>query len=516
MNDDGRKSMEEIHGLGRRQTEGDGPVLPPHNLSAEAAVLGALLFDNAVYDQTREALRADDFYAPAHQAIYAHASALIEMGQTADGVTMNEWSKQEPAVAEIGGAGYLIQLLDAAAFGPELRDYCVMIRDLGARRALIRIGTELQEYGVDTPADVKPSDLVERARDGLQAIEDMRLRGSQWEATASSAARVFADMEDMLRHGKPGEVRGLKTGIPDLDRRLGGLIGGRLIIVGGRPGMGKSGFASNVAASIAADIARDGNGNNVVGFFSLEMEKADYDRRLISSLAHKTGAGRVEYQDVQNGSLGQNEFSILREGGRAIPKTLYVDQSPALSVGDIAARARALRRSAGRLDLILIDYLQIMNLQQGRNETKTDALGRATSGLKRLAKELHVPVIALSQLSRALESRENKRPMLSDLRESGSIEQDADQVIFCYRDDYYLERSEPPHGNDEQPKVKQKWMEWWMATEAAKGVIELICAKNRHGKVGTVKAHYDAGTDCLVASKGELDAAEQQSGGNLL
>jgi replicative DNA helicase len=499
--------MARVHGFGQKR-EGEADK-QPHNLSAEAAILGAILFNNQDLDRIREIVRADDFYAVAHQKIFHRAMILIEAGFTADGVIMHEWAEQTPEVRDIGGANYLIDLLESAAFGAELTDYCVMVRNSAARRMLISTGQLMQDSGRHPKEGTNPSEWLEEARDSLQAIEDMHLRGSKWEAASESSVRVYAQMEDIVQNGKPGQVRGLRSGLPELDKRIGGLVPGRLIVLAGRPGMGKSGVASNIAASVAADRADHGDGNNVVGFFSLEMEKSDYDIRLISSLAHKTGAGRVEYQDAGNGSLGINQLAILREGRNAIPDTLYCDDTGALSVGDIAARARALKRSAGRLDLIVIDYLQIMNLMFRPGESEAAALGRTTSALKQLAKDLNVPIILLSQLSRQCEMRENKRPQLADLRGSGSIEQDADIVIFCYRDEYYLAKSEPPHGASGS-ETEKKWMQWWSDISDAKGKIELNAAKNRHGQVGRIVAHYDAGTDCLVTSKSELEQLEEQ------
>jgi len=237
------------------------------------------------------------------------------------------------------------------------------------------------------------------------------------------------------------------------------------------------------------------------------MEKREQDVRLMSQMARKTGIGSVEYVSANDGSLGQNELAILRGGREAIPDTLYLDETPALSAPDIAARCRALKRRAGGLDLVVIDYLQIMNLMIDRGENMASAVARTSAALKRLAKEMGIPVIALSQLSRKCEERDNKRPILSDLRDSGAIEQDADIVIFVYRDEYYIERAEPPHGAKDTPAGK-KWLDWWMAADAAKGVMELNVAKIRMGKPGRVMAHYEAATDCLVSKKEELENTE--------
>lgn len=473
---------------------------PPHDLDAEAAVLGAILFDNMVYDRVREILRPDDFYAMNHQKLFQHMAAMIESGKTADGVTLAERFTIDGNFTGERGSEYLGQLLDAAVFGSEITDYSLMVRDLSIRRALVTMTADVHA-AVQTPQDgERPSDWIALAHTRLQEIEDRKMRASAWEASSESSKRAFAELEDRVKNGKPGTVTGLMTGLPDLDKRLGGLRSGNLIIIAGRPGMAKSGTAGNIAASVAGD-------GKIVGFFSLEMEKREQDVRLMSQMARKTGIGSVEYVSANDGSLGQNELAILRGGREAIPDTLYLDETPALSAPDIAARCRALKRRAGGLDLVVIDYLQIMNLMIDRGENMASAVARTSAALKRLAKEMGIPVIALSQLSRKCEERDNKRPILSDLRDSGAIEQDADIVIFVYRDEYYIERAEPPHGAKDTAAGK-KWLDWWMAADAAKGVMELNVAKIRMGKPGRVMAHYEAATDCLVSKKEELENME--------
>jgi len=473
---------------------------PPHDLDAEAAVLGAILFDNLVYDRVREILRPDDFYADGHQTLFQHIAATIEAGQVADGVTLRERFTIDGHFEGNRGAEYLGMLLDSAVFGPEVTDYSMMVRDLSIRRALMHMTFDVQAKVQSPEAGERPSDWIAMAHTRLQEIEDRKMRASAWEASSESSKRAFSSLEDRVMNGKPGQVTGLKTGLPDLDKRLGGLRPGNLIIIAGRPGMAKSGTAGNIAASVAGD-------GKIVGFFSLEMEKQEQDVRFMSQMARKTGIGSVEYVSANDGSLGQNELAILRGGREAIPSTLYLDETPSLSGQDIAARCRALKRMAGGLDLVVIDYLQIMNLMIERGENMANAVARTTAFLKRMAKEMKIPVVALSQLSRKCEERENKRPILSDLRDSGAIEQDADIVMFVYRDEYYLERSEPPHGGKETAAGK-KWMDWWMACDAAKGVMEINVAKIRMGKPGRVVAHYEAATDCLVSNKSELEIDE--------
>jgi replicative DNA helicase len=494
-----RKSMEDIH-FPDRQPKAE----PPHNLGAEAAVLGAVLFDNIAYERTQEILRFDDFYTPVHQEIYRAMEVRIQNGLVANGVTMREYFETEGKLADIGGAKYLEQLMDSAAFGPEIRDYSAIIRHNAARRAIIEAGEYLQATAQDPKESESASALIERARERLQGVEDMRLRGSQWKSAAEAVLPVVVELEDRLNNGRGSEVAGLKTGIDDLDKAIGGLRKGNLIILAGRPGMAKSGIAGNIAANVAGDQVPGGAGEKqVVGFFSLEMENRELGTRLSTQMAHKTGIGRVEYQDAINGSLGQNQFAIIAAGARAIPETLVLDETPYLSAADIGARARALKRSAGRLDLIVIDYLQIMNYQIQKGENLSSAIGRTTSALKRLAKELGVPIVALSQLSRNCEQRDNKRPILSDLRESGSIEQDADVVLFVYRDAYYHEAKEPPHGAKDSAAAV-KWAEWWSELKAVENKAEIHAAKVRMAKGGRIIAHYDLGSDALVNSEKEL------------
>ncbi len=484
-------------------------IKPPNNLAAEAAVLGAILFDNHAFDRVRSVLQPDDFYAPAHQTIYENCAVLIEQGRAADGITLEELFESEDDLSNVGGAEYLSQLLDNAALGPEVQDYARMVRDLAVRRELLNMGLGLQSSAL-RPEDGKTGEaMVRECEDWLQAIDSRRVRSAAWEQSAYSVTRLIADLDDRLRNGKPDEVAGLKTGIPDLDKRIAGLRRGNLIVVAGRPGMAKSGVAVNIAASVAGDISHEkiegAPNTNVVGVFQLEMDTSELDLRLAAQMARKTGAGRVEYVKAIDGDMGQNEFAILAAGAKAFPASLHVDTTPNLTAGDIAARARNLKRKVGRLDLIVIDYLQIMNLAMRQRESKTDAVGRTTTALKRLAKELGIPIIILSQLSRECERRDNKRPILSDLRDSGAIEQDADVVIFVYRDEYYLAKSEPPHGSTDNPKAAEKWNDWYRDSKAATGVMELIVDKVRMGKVGTTRCHYEAETDTLISSKAELE-----------
>ncbi len=417
-----------------QQPTAQTPVVSPHNLAAEAAVIGAILFDNNVYQYIAEILRPSDFYAPAHSLLYEVASTMIQTGRVADGVTLREHFEQKEKLTEIGGAKYLVDLLDAAAFGPEVKDYARIIRDLAIRRELIRVGAGIQSQSLSPEDDDNGSTL-------------MAERGSSergFSTFAEALAESLVTAEAAFKRG--GKIAGIPTALRDLDEQLGGFHRSDLLILAGRPSMGKTSLATNIAYNVAAayryETQEDGSRRTVdggiVAFFSLEMSSEQLATRI---LAERT---EISSHDIRQGKLTKADFERLSEATTELQNLpLYIDDTGGISIGELTARARRLKRSEG-LDLIVIDYLQLITTSSSNSNTnRVQEVTQITTALKALAKDLNVPVLALSQLSRAVEQRDDKRPQLSDLRESGSIEQDADIVMFVFREEYYLARTEP-------------------------------------------------------------------------
>ena len=457
----------------------------PHNLAAEAAVLGAILFDNNSFSRIADILKDVDFYAPAHQEVYGVCEMMIQQGRVADGVTLREHFEKTERLTEIGGAAYLVDLLDSAAFGPEILDYAKIIRDLAIHRSLMQVGAVNPSDGEDGGRQVE---LAERS---LFDIAE-RGTGSKGFSTFGEALTDSIMMaEAAFKRG--GKIAGISTGLRDLDDRLGGLHRSDLFILAGRPSMGKTSLATNIAYNAAAMCKRetleDGSKKTVegavVGFFSLEMSREQLATRI---LAERTG---IMSHRIRQGDLQKDEFEKLREATQELQNLpLYIDDQGGLSISQVAARARRLQRTNG-LDLIVLDYLQLL-VGSGKNAgNRVQEITEISMGLKTLAKELNIPVIALSQLSRQVENRDDKRPQLSDLRESGSIEQDADIVAFVYREAYYLEREEPS-SDPNDPQSVEKFNRWRDKMDIAHGKAEVIIGKQRHGPIGKVELAFDS------------------------
>ena len=476
-----------------QQTTSHTPVVSPHNLAAEAAVLGAILFDNNVYQYIADILRPVDFYAPAHNLLYEVASNMIQTGRVADGVTLREHFEQKEKLTEIGGGKYLVDLLDAAAFGPEVKDYARIIRDLAIRRELIRLGSGIQAQSLSPEDDDTGSTLINKAE---RALFELAERGSAergFSSFAEALAESLVTAEAAFKRG--GKIAGIPTGLRDLDEQLGGFHRSDLLILAGRPSMGKTSLATNIAYNAAAayryEMQDDGSRKTVdgaiVAFFSLEMSSEQLATRI---LAERTG---INSHDIRQGKLSKADFERLSEATAEMQNLpLFIDDTGGISIGELTARARRLKRAQGALDLIVIDYLQLITVSSsGSNSNRVQEVTQITTALKALAKDLNVPVVALSQLSRAVEQRDDKRPQLSDLRESGSIEQDADIVMFVFREEYYLARTEPP-ADPNDPSSNDKWKAWRQRMDQVFGTAEVIVSKQRHGPIGTVKLAFDA------------------------
>jgi replicative DNA helicase len=461
---------------------------PPHapaNIEAEQALLGAILFDNAAYERLSDQLQGRHFYEPFHQRLFAAMEEHIRKGQLAEPIVLMERFKRDPAFNELGGLQYLANLVDSAPPAANAPDYGRLVYDLALRRDLIRIGGEIA-LAAQTDAEHSAKDQIEAAEQSLYTLAET--------GQSSTGFVSFADALQGAVHmaaeafSRDGGLAGLSTGLVDLDRMLGGLHPSDLIILAGRPSMGKSALAANIAFSVAKayayDILPDGSrktsNGGVVAFFSLEMSAEQLAMRVLAEVSG------VPSDKLRKGEIDASEFGRVRDAALEIQQApLFFDDTGGLSLSKLAARARRLQRQTG-LDLIVIDYLQLVTTGQGASlDNRVQEVSMITQGLKALAKDLKVPVLALSQLSRQVENRPDKRPQLSDLRESGSIEQDADMVMFVYREAYYLGRDEPREGSDDHLK-------WQDDMDKVQHIAEVIIGKQRHGPIGTVKLHFNA------------------------
>ncbi|MBF0561183.1 MAG: replicative DNA helicase [Alphaproteobacteria bacterium] len=459
--------------------------VPPHNLEAEQALLGALMMNNRSYEKVAEFLRPEHFVSAVHRRIYDICRRLIERGQQADPITVKNYLETDGSLGDVGGIGYLLELINPGAGIVNVGDYGRLIHNLHLRRELIAIGEEVVVEAFEPSVDIDATQQIESAE---QKLYDLATTGSfeggfQGFNTALKAAIDATE----AAHKRDGRLSGVTTGFIDLNHKLGGLHSSDLIIIAARPAMGKTALVTNIAFNAAYERMNRGAefGANVA-FFSLEMSADQLASRVLSTTTH------ISSHKMRTGALGEDEFHRLVGACQTLDKIpLFIDDSPGLTISAIRTRSRRLKRQHG-LDLIVIDYLQLIGSPLGkRNENRVQELSEITRGLKILAKELKVPVIALSQLSRAVESRDDKRPLLSDLRESGSIEQDADVVMFIYRAEYYLERAEPPEkvgeSDDKHAERKRRWEE---QVETARNKAEVIIAKQRHGPTGIVEMYF--------------------------
>ena len=465
--------------------ENTSQTVLPHNLQAEMAVLGAILFDNNAQQRVSDILKARDFYAPANSAIFEVLDRLISGGRVADGVTLREHFERDGRLAEIGGARYLADLLDSAAFGPEIVDYARLVHDLSLRRELIDIGAGMVNQAVKGDLEVPGEAQIQDAERKLFSLAE-RGAGAQGFQTFNSALSTSIQTATAA-YKRDGKIAGVPSGLSELDRKLGGLHKSDLVILAARPSMGKTALATNIAYH-AAKICRRSPGPNgtmttdegaVVGFFSLEMSSDQLAARVLADVSG------VPSDKMRRGELTPKDYEAIRDAAETMEGIpLFIDDTGGISISQLAARARRLQRTTG-LDLLIIDYLQLITSSGGRkSDGRVQEVTEITKSLKALAKELAIPIIALSQLSRAVEQREDKRPQLSDLRESGSIEQDADVVMFIYREAYYLERLEPGEGDP-------RHQEWKDQMAAKFNVAEIILAKQRHGPIGRVEVGFN-------------------------
>jgi len=473
--------------------------IPPHNFEVEMGLLAALLANNRAYEKVSELLRPEHFADSRHGRIYDAIGRLAQKGQQANAATLKNYFEHDGELADIGGAEYLARLQASAVTIINAHDYAQRIFDLYLRRELIDIGTdvvnEAYEFDVETDANAK----IESAE---QKLFDLAEKG-QVEGglrTFNSALTAAIDMAT-LAFKRDGAVTGITTGFADMDDKLGGFHKSDLVIVAGRPSMGKSALAAKLAFNAALarqkwlerailegrerdDPEAEGG---VVAFFSLEMSAEQIANRLLSEQVE------IPSDKIRRGEVAGEDFPKFVQAAQELATLpLHIDDTPALSVSAVRTRARRLKRTHG-LGMIVIDYLQLLAPPPGtRAEGRVQEISAITRGLKALAKELDVPVIALSQLSRAVEQREDKRPQLSDLRESGTIEQDADVVMFVYREEYYHSRAEPGRRPDEdESKFNERHQKWQERGEQIMNVAEVILGKQRHGPIGTVRLRFE-------------------------
>jgi len=456
----------------------------PHNIEAEQSLLGAILVNNDAFYRISDFLEPKHFFEPIHQTIFDTAASLIRMGKVATPVTLKTFL---PADTDLGGmtvSQYLARLAAEATTIINAQDYGRTIYELSQRRDLIRIGEDMVNVAFDAPVDFAPRNQIEDAERRLYELAE----SGRYEGGFQKFSQALAIAVDMAAKAfqRDGKLSGIATGLRDLDTKMGGLQPSDLIVLAGRPGMGKTALATNIAYNIAkahrAELQADGTqktiNGGIVGFFSCEMSAEQLATRII---AERTG---IPSSHIRRGGITESDFEKIRDYSielQSLP--FYVDETGGLSIAQLTARARRLKRQRG-LDLIVVDYIQLLQGSSKRSDNRVQEVTEITTSLKALAKELNVPVIALSQLSRQVESRDDKRPQLSDLRESGSIEQDADVVMFVYREEYYLANKEPRPGTPEHVK-------WTTEMELAHGKAEVIIGKQRHGPTGTVDLQFE-------------------------
>lgn len=452
----------------------------PHNIEAEQGLLGALLVDNRAVERMGDFLKAEHFFLPAHQRIYQAIAKLIDRGQTASPVTLKSYFETDEDLAHVGGAEYLADLAASVVTVINTADYARTIYDLFLRRELIAFGEEVVNDCFSHTLDRDANEVIKEAEGRLFSLAETGDMNGGFVTLRESVLTAIQIAEKAYQ--TDGHVTGATTGLTDLDNKLGGLHPSDLLILAARPSMGKTSLAVNIAYNTAkAYVKSGGKEGAIVGFFSLEMSSDQLATRI---LADESG---ISGDAIRKGNIQESDFRRFVEASQQLAQMpLYIDDTPALSISAVRTRARRLKRQYG-LGLIVVDYLQLLQGTGSRQGTENRVLeiSEITRGLKAIAKELNIPVMALSQLSRAVEQREDKRPMLSDLRESGSIEQDADVVMFIYREEYYLARSQPDMEDAE------KFAKWQERMDRAHNKAEVIVSKQRHGPIGTVETYFD-------------------------
>lgn len=467
---------------------GGGGILraPPRNLEVEQALLGAILMNNRAHERVSEFLRAEHFSDPANGRVYEAISRLIERGQIADTNTLKHLFERDEGLSQIGGVGYLARLAGAAVTVVNAEDYGRTIHDAFLRRQLIDLGEQVVNRAHGADLEQPATDQIEQAEQQLYSLAEAGAAEGGFKTFDRALKSAIVIAETAYR--RQGGVVGVPTGFRDLDAKLGGLHKGDLVILAGRPAMGKTALATNMATSAALTRLQRGGGEGAaVGFFSLEMSSDQLATRMLAERCE------IASDRIRRGDVRETEFSRIVEASTELYRLpLFVDDTAGATVSAMRTRARRLKRTSG-LGLIVVDYLQLIQTPgPSRVDARVQELSAITRGLKQLAKDLGVPVLALSQLNRAVEQREDKRPQLADLRESGTIEQDADVVMFIYREEYYHERREPTPGEGESNSdFNDRYDAWRAHADAVHGRAEIIIAKQRHGPTGTIHLQFD-------------------------
>ncbi|HEY0625542.1 MAG TPA: replicative DNA helicase [Allosphingosinicella sp.] len=471
----------------------EAPVLP-QNVEAEAALLGALMIDNRLAEDIQLKLRPDHFFEPLHGRIYEQILKLIDRNMIASPVTLRPLFEADEEMKELGGPAYLAQLTGSGAAIIGARDFADQIYELALLRALIGVGREMVENALDTSEEVDPKGQIEAAESALYRVAEEGGGEGTVKSFAQATKMAVQMAEKALNTG--GGLSGVTTGLDSVNAKTGGLHHSDLLILAGRPGMGKTSLATNIAFNAAQRFVRDmedgiapeKSAGAPVAFFSLEMSSDQLATRILSE---QSG---ISSENLRMGKISQQDFRNLARAAAELENLpLYIDDTPGLTIAALRTRARRLKRQKG-IGFIVVDYLQLLQGSgKGGDANRVQEISEISRGLKTLAKELNVPVLALSQLSRAVEQREDKRPQLSDLRESGSIEQDADIVLFVYREEYYVQSREPKRpGPDDNADVHSKHEEWAREMNQVYGLSELIIAKQRHGATGKVKLRFES------------------------
>ena len=432
----------------------DAIKLPPHSVEAEQSVLGGLLLENHAWERIADLITEQDFYRHDHRLIYRHITRLLDASKPADVVTVSESLESSKELTTVGGLAYLGALAQNTPSAANIRRYAEIVRDRAILRGLVEVGTSIADSAY-SPMGRSASELLDQAEGKVFEIAEAGSRGKQGFLEIQPLLTQVVERIDMLfQRDNPSDITGIPTGFTDLDQKTSGLQPGELIIVAGRPSMGKTAFSLNIAENVALESGLP------VAVFSMEMAGTQLVMRMMGSV------GKLDQHKVRTGRLQDEDWQRLTYAvGKLNDAPLYIDESAALTALELRARARRLHRQCGKLGLIVIDYIQLMSATR-QGENRATEISEISRSLKALAKELDVPVIALSQLNRSLEQRPNRRPVMSDLRESGAIEQDADVILFIYRDEVY---------NPETPE---------------KGISEIIIGKQRNGPIGTVRLAF--------------------------
>ncbi|MDA7546390.1 replicative DNA helicase [Alphaproteobacteria bacterium] len=456
----------------------------PQNIEAEQSLIGSVLFDNKVLEDLPTNFATRHFFDPLHASIFDACIFLVDNGRLADPLTLKSYLKQDDLQRDMDIEKYLSELREGVVSLSKAKFYAEEIRNCYVRRSLIRIGDELINKSVNPTIDITPDQEISNTEEQLYNLAEK----DQINSGPLDFKTVLASATNQINeaYNRKGKLSGIDTGFSGLNRQLGGLNKSDLLVLAGRPAMGKTALATNIGFNAAKSSKLEKNESILI--FSLEMSAEQLAQRILAEQS------TIDSHKLRSGDLNETEFSkLVSTQNDILNLPFFIDDTPAISVGQIASRARRLKRTHG-LSLIIIDYIQlIQGSKASEAQGRVQEVSNITRGLKSLAKELNVPILALSQLSRAVELREDKRPILADLRESGSIEQDADVVMFVYREEYYLDKSEPTQrDNENQESFNERFLKWQDRRNMAEGKAEIIISKQRHGPTGIVQVQFEA------------------------